>query len=471
MAAVVAIIGRPNVGKSTLFNKILGERRAIECDQAGTTRDALTALHEGNKVDFLLVDTGGLEFDDLGSSIEEDTQTQARLAAKEADVIVFCVNVKEDITKNDELAAEFLRKNIGDKPIFLVGTKADGGEDEAYFPEIFNLGINEESLHFISATQNRGVKSLLNTLELYLDKQGYGKRYIRNEEDKTPPRISFFGRPNAGKSSIINAILQKEECIVSEVAGTTRDRKDSELQWNHKLYTLIDTAGVRKRSKTEDPIEKYAMMRSFQAITESDIVVYVIDAEVGVTAIDQKLIGELKELRTGVIIAINKWDLREKGEEAQQRFLSYVTRKIPYLPWAPVIFTAAINRRNVMKIFEMVDDIMIERAKKFSTGELNSFLTEAVQLHPPAGLRNTRPRLKYMTQVGINPPHFKIFGSKLDFLHFSYVRFMEHRIRDAFGFHGTGVHLEYKNSGVNPYDPTGGKKNMWARNKGRYSDD
>jgi GTP-binding protein len=471
MAAVVAIIGRPNVGKSTLFNSIIGERRAIECDTAGTTRDSLTALHEGKKVDFLLVDTGGLEFDEQDNSIEEDTQTQARIAAKEADLIIFCVNIKEDITKNDQLAAQFLRENANGKPIFLVGTKADGGEDETFFPEIFTLGIDSQSLHFISATQNRGVKNMLDTLDKYLGDQGYGKRYIRSEEDLSPPRISFFGRPNAGKSSLINSILQKQECIVSEVAGTTRDRKDSELQWNHKLYTLIDTAGIRKRSKIDDPIEKYAMMRSFQAITESDVVVYVIDAEVGITAQDQKLIGELKELKTGVIIVINKWDLREKGEEAQKRFLGYINRKVPYLPWAPVVFTSAMERKNVMKMFPMIDDIVLERAKKFTTGELNGFLQEVIQLHPPAGLKNTRPRMKYMTQVGINPPHFKIFGSKLDFLHFSYVRYMEHRIRDAFGFEGTGVKIEYKNSGTNPYDPQGGKKNMWARNKGRYSDE
>lgn len=470
MSAVVAIIGRPNVGKSTLFNKVLKKRTAIECDQSGTTRDPVTALYEGSKVDFLLVDTGGLEFSDTNGSIEEDTQAQARVAAMEADVLVFCVNTKEEITENDSLVAEFLRKNVGKKPIFLVGTKADNGGGEEEFPEIYSLGIDSHSVHFVSSKQNKGVKVFLEKLEFFLHAQGYGKRYIRSEEDLTPPRISFFGRPNAGKSSYVNAVLQREECIVSDVAGTTRDRKDTQLQWNHKMYHLIDTAGIRKRSKISDPIEKYSVMRSFQAIAESDVVVYLLDATQGVTAMDQKLLGELKTLKTGVIIAVNKWDTREKGEEEQKRFLGYFGRKVPFLPYAPVIFTSAVNRRGVMRIFEMTDDIIEERSQKISTGQLNSFLTEITHLHPPSGLKNTRPRMKYITQKNINPPHFVVHGSKLDFLHWSYQRYFEHRMRDAFGFHGTGIEIEYKNSGKNPYSDSQ-KKNWKAVKKGKFKEE
>ncbi len=468
MAAIVAIVGRPNVGKSTLFNRLVGKRQAIEADESGTTRDPVTSFVESEKVDYLLVDTGGLEFDEADGDIEEDTQTQARIAASEADIILFCVNTQEDLTRNDEMAAQFLRQVEDGKPVFLIGTKADDGTNELDYPEIFNLGIKEESLHFVSSTQGRGIKELKTKLEKYLDKQGYGKRFKRDDDDLSPPRIAFFGRPNAGKSSMINRLLKKQACIVSSREGTTRDTKDVEFVLNDKKYILVDTAGVRRKSRVDDPIEKFSVMRSFKAIAEADIVVYLVDAGVGVNSIDQKLIGELKLLKTGVIIAVNKWDLREQGEESQKRFYGYLSRKVQYLPWAPVLFTSSKTKKNLLKFFPMVDDIMIERSKKYQTGELNAFLQEIVNLHPPAGLRNKQPRLKYMTQVGINPPHFKIQGSKLDFLHWSYQRYLEHRMRDAFGFEGTGIELEYKNGSSNPYDEKGGAKNWRAVNKGTF---
>ncbi len=467
MAAIVAIVGRPNVGKSTLFNRLVGKRQAIEADESGTTRDPVTSFVESEKVDYLLVDTGGLEFDEAEGDIEEDTQTQARIATNEADVILFCVNTQEEITRNDELAAQFLRQVEEGKPVFLVGTKADDGRTELDYPEIFTLGIHEESLHFVSSTQGRGVKELKAKLEQYLYKEGYGKRFKRDEDDVSPPRVAFFGRPNAGKSSMINCLLKKKACIVSDREGTTRDTKDVEFVLHEKKYILVDTAGVRRKSRVDDPIEKFSVMRSFKAIAEADIVIYLLDAEGGVNAIDQKLIGELKILKTGVIIAVNKWDLREQGEESQKRFYHYLSRKVPYMPWVPVLFTSSKTKKNLLKFFPIIDDIMKQRSQKISTGELNAFLQEVVSLHPPAGLKNKQPRLKYMTQVGVNPPHFKIMGSKLDFLHWSYQRYLEHRMRDAFGFDGTGIVLEYKNGSSNPYDE-GGAKNWRAVNKGKF---
>lgn len=468
MSAIVAIVGRPNIGKSTLFNRIVGKRQAIECDESGTTRDTVSSFVIEEKVDYLLIDTGGLEFDEISGDIEEDTQTQARIAANEADVIIFCVDTKEDITKNDELAAQFLRQSEEGKPIFLVGTKADDGKTELDYPEIFNLGIKEESLHFVSSTQGYGIQDLKKKLASFLHKEGYGKRYVRAEDDISPPRITFFGRPNAGKSSMINRLMKRQACIVSSEEGTTRDTKDVEFTLNNKNYILVDTAGVRRKSRVKDVIEKFSVMRSLRAIAESDVVVYLVDADVGVNAIDQKLIGELKNLKTGVIIAVNKWDLREQGEESQKRFYNYLSRKIPYMPWVPVLFTSSKTKKNLLKFFPMVDDIVAQRAQKFKTTELNAFLQELVNLHPPAGLRNKQPRLKYMTQVGVNPPHFKIQGSKLDFLHWSYQRYLEHRMRDAFGFEGTGIEIEYKNGSVNPYDEKGGAKNWRAVNKGTF---
>jgi len=301
-----------------------------------------------------------------------------------------------------------------------------------------------------------------------LTAQRFGKRYQREEGDISPPRISFFGRPNAGKSSMINTLLKRNECIVSSEAGTTRDTKDIEYTKDDRSYILVDTAGVRRQSKIDDPIEKFSVMRSFRAISESDVVVYLVDSEVGVNSIDQKLLGELKNLKVGVIVAVNKWDLREGGEEAQKRFFQYLSRKIPFMPWAPLVFTSNITKKNLLKLFPMIDGIILERQKKIPTGEINSFLEEVSNLHPPAGLKNKRPRLKYITQIGINPPQFKVHGSQLDYLHWSYQRYFEHRMRDAYGFEGTGIDIEYKNSSSNPYDASGGKKNWRAVRKGTF---
>ncbi len=471
MAAVVAIVGRPNIGKSTLFNRLIGSRKAIECDVEGTTRDPITALHEGENVDFLLVDTGGLEFDELAGTIEEDTQAQARIAATQADLILFCVDTKSEITRNDERAAEFLRKNVRHTPIFLVGTKADGGGHISEYPELFSLGVNAEESLAVSALHAKGLRTLLEKIEHTLEKLGHKKRFVREESDQSPPRISFLGMPNAGKSSFVNALVQRKECIVSEIAGTTRDCKEIPFHFLGNDYVLVDTAGIRRKSKIDDIIEHFAVMRSFQAALQSDVVVYLVDNSKGITAMDQKLIGELLDMKTGVIIAVNKWDLSEKGEDAQDRFRKYINRKLPFIPWAPVIFTSATEKKNIMKIFEIANGIVQMRAQKFSTGELNSFLQEVIHLHKPAGLKNMHPKMKYMTQTGINPPQFRIFGSHLDFLHWSYQRFLEHRFRDAFGFEGTGITLEYKNGTPNPYDLGGGKKNWRAVKKGNFKEE
>lgn len=471
MAAIVAIVGRPNIGKSTLFNRLIGKRKAIECDESGTTRDPITSLYEGKNIDFLLVDTGGLEFDESVGSIEADTQTQARVAAKQADLILFCVDVKEEITRNDELAAQFLREHVRHTPIFLVGTKADSGESIIDHPELYSLGIHADESLCVSALHAKGLKLLLDKIEYTLEKLGHKKRFIRTEEDTSAPRVSFLGAPNAGKSSFINGLLQRKECIVSEIAGTTRDAKEIPFHYLGNDYLLVDTAGIRRKSKIDDIIEKFAVMRSFQSALESDVVVYLVDNSKGITAMDQKLIGELVEMKTGLIIAVNKWDLNEKGEEAQERFRKYINRKLPFVPWAPVIFTSATEKKNIMKIFSMVSGIVQIRAQKFKTGELNSFVQEVIHLHPPAGLKNKHPKLKYMTQVGINPPCFKVFGSHLDFLHWSYSRYFEHRLRDAFGLEGTGITIEYKNGTKNPYNPEGGKKNWRAVKKGTFKEE
>ncbi|MEI7511642.1 MAG: ribosome biogenesis GTPase Der [Candidatus Peregrinibacteria bacterium] len=449
MPAIVAIVGRPNVGKSTLFNRALGERRAIESDVAGTTRDTITALYEGEKVDFLLVDTGGLEFEETGGSIESDTQVQARLAASEADLILFCIDTKEELTRNDYETAQLLRKQK--KPVFLVGTKADSGNRAEDFPEIFSLAVGDGDPFFISAAHNRGVQGLLDAIETHLEKRSFQKRFKHDDDSTAPIRLAFLGRPNAGKSSLVNAILGKDECIVSDIPGTTRDSKHTEISRDGQEFSLIDTAGIRQRSNISDRLEKYAVMRSFQAIAECDIALYILDAKEGVTAQDLRILGEIQNMYTGVILIINKWDTQEKGQEEQAKFLNYLHREIQFLPWAPVLFVSALNKKNIPQIFPLAKNVFLERQKRIGTGELNAFLKEAQHLHTPAGTKNTRPRIKYGTQVEVSPPHFIFFGAQLSLIHFSYKRYLEHRIRDAFGFDGTGIKMEYRTADKNPY--------------------
>lgn len=453
MPALVTIIGRPNVGKSTLFNRIIGERRAIESPISGTTRDKITALYEGEKTDALFVDTAGIEFSDSTSDLEENVQAQARIAAQEADLILFCVDTKEEYTQKDFAVAEFLRKNIKKTPIFIIGTKADSGMTPDLFSELFSLGIPGAEVFLLSAAHYKGVRELLQAIDSHLFLRGFGKRFLREEKTISPIRLSLLGRPNVGKSSLTNAIIGKEVAVVSSISGTTRDTNMIDFSRDNASFRLIDTAGIRRRSKREeDPIEKYSVLRSLQTIHECDIVLFVVDALEGVTAQDAKILSEINEAFSGIILVVNKWDEQEKGEESQKRFLAHIRRQISFLPWIPVVFLSAKTKKNVDRIFPAANAIFDERKKKIGTGKLNAFLQEIQLLHIPAGMKNTKPRMKYMTQIGVHPPHFVVFGSKLDSLHFSYQRYFENRLRDAFGFEGTGIKIEYRNGAKNPYE-------------------
>ncbi len=443
MPAVVAIIGRPNVGKSTLFNRILGRRIAIESPISGTTRDPVSGLYEGEKIDMLFVDTGGLEFGKREGEIEENVQKQAEIALQESDMVVFCISTKNELTSADHQVARLLRKRSGTKPILVVGTMKEGKSTILDEGDLYSLGLGENAPIFISALQGIGTSKLVHKVENILWKRGFQKD-AQSEQDRLS--IAVLGRPNVGKSSLINALSDSEKLIVSEIAGTTRDSVDMDVAWEKRKFRFIDTAGIRRKSKIVEELEEYSVLRSLVALHRADITLFLISAEEGVTHQDKRILEHVIEAKTGVILGINKWDLQGKGEEEQKMFHAHLQKELPFLPWAPVLFLSALERKNIYKIFDLSEQIVIERKKRVSTAELNAFLSEVQQLHPLAGIKNTFPKIKYGSQVGILPPHFIFHGRHLQKLHFSSQRYLENRLRDAFGFAGTPIIMEMKGS-------------------------
>jgi len=447
MPALVAIIGRPNVGKSTLFNRLLGERRAIESPIAGTTRDPITAFYTGEKVDFLLVDTGGIEFGEKKGMIELSVEKQARLALRAANLIIFCLDTRQELTSADYEVVTMLRKNAGKTPVLLVGTKAEGKAQVVSETDLSALGISDFPPILVVALQNIGVFPLLHEVESILVKRGF----IKDTKSEDPSvSIAIVGRPNVGKSSLINALTNSEKLIVSEIAGTTRDAVDLEVNRDGKLYRLIDTAGIRRKSRVDELLEEYSILRSLASLRRADVAVMVLDAVEGVTHQDKHIIDHVLEAETGLIILVNKWDLMEKGDEVRRRFLTRLQHELNFTPWAAVYLISAQEKKNIHHLFSLAEEIKTERKKRISTGQLNSFLQEAQALHPISGVRNARPRIKYGTQVGTSPPHFVFHGGRLDAMHFSSRRYLENRLRDAFGFAGTPIRIEMVTT-KNPY--------------------
>ncbi len=460
MPAVAAIIGRPNVGKSTLFNRIIGRRIAIESPVSGTTRDPVSARYEGDSVDILFVDTGGLQFGEEESGIEEDVQSQARIAIEEADIILFCLDTKRELTSGDEAVVDLLRKRSGKKPIFLIGTKYDGKIHGTTPEEIMSLAIGEGDPYLVSAIHNSGLAKLVNAVERELFQRGFRKDPERDEDEIS---IAIIGRPNVGKSSIVNAITKSNLRIVSEVAGTTRDTTDIPITKDGKKYRLIDTAGLRRKSKIEEDLESLAIMRALTSLQRADVALLLIDATEGVTHQDKHIIEHVLESNTGLILGVNKWDLQEKGEEEQKKFLANMRYELPFVPWAPVLFLSALEGKNIPKLFPLTDEIAGFRRMRIPTAEFNIFLQEMQGLHPLSGTKNAHPRVKYGTQVQVSPPKFVFSGSQLDRLHFSSRRYIENRMRDAFGFNGTPIIMEFVTQ-KNPY-LTGKKKRTSSRDR------
>ncbi len=446
---IITIVGRPNVGKSTLFNKIIGSRVAITADESGTTRDRLFHKVTHSVIDFFLVDTGGLEFGKGETTIEDDMQAQSRVAMEEGDLILFVVD-RSGIQSQDFKAAELLRKKMK-KPVFLVVNKCDTFMEEAQLAEFYSLGLGQP--HQVSAMHKTGVDMLIDNLILSLkerhfitkDDKDY-KKIVKWEEGHT--QVALVGKPNVGKSSLINAILNKEKLIVSDIPGTTRDSTDSLVKHKDKEYNFIDTAGLKRPGKTERGIEKFSALRSMASIERADVALFVLDSSQRISHQDQAIASYVVEAGKGLVILANKWDLKDedspKEEERRARYIARLKKRFPFLSWAPVVFTSAVTKKNMHVIFEQIDQIMVERKKRIPTAKLNTFMEQLVHEHRPTGKGKVHPKIYYITQPETQPPRFIVFVNKKSAFHFSYIRYIENKLREKFSFTGSPVKIEYK---------------------------
>lgn len=429
--AILAIVGRPNVGKSTLFNTLAGEKISIVEDHPGVTRDRIYADVTWLNHSFSMIDTGGIEMDSKDKMLKH-MREQADIAIDTADVILFLVDVRQGLVDADFKVADMLRKS--GKPVILVVNKVDNFEK--YMPDVYefyNLGIGDP--HPISAASKLGIGDMLDAVMELFDLEK-----IEEEEDDRP-KIAIVGKPNAGKSSLINNLLGENRVIVSDVAGTTRDAIDTEIVYNGTEYVFIDTAGLRRKSKIKENIERYSIIRTVAAIERSDVVILVIDATEGVSEQDAKIAGIAHDRGRGLIIAVNKWDAIEKDNHTVKEYTKKVRDILSFVPYAEIIFISALTGQRTKKIFDMLETVIENHAMRIQTGVLNEILMEAVALQQPPSDKGKRLKLFYMTQVSTKPPTFVLFVNKKELMHFSYQRYIENRIRDTFGFMGTPIRI------------------------------
>jgi len=428
---IVAVVGRPNVGKSTLFNVLAGERISIVKDTPGITRDRIYADVEWLNHKFTLIDTGGIE-PDSKDIILSQMREQAEMAIASADVIMFLVDLKQGLVDADMHVCNMLRKS--GKPVVLVVNKVDNpAKQMADVYEFYNLGIGEP--YPVSAANRLGLGEMLDAV-IELFPEGSEK-----EEEDDRPKVAIVGKPNVGKSSIINKLIGENRVIVSDIAGTTRDAVDTEVTYNKKQYVLIDTAGLRRKSKIKEELERYMIVRTVAAVERADVVVLVIDATEGVTEQDAKIAGVAHERGKGMIIAVNKWDAVEKDNKTMNEFTKKVRDTLSFMPYAEILYVSATTGQRLPKLFETIDMVMENHALRVQTGVLNEIMTEAVAMQQPPTDKGKRLRLFYITQVSVKPPTFVIFVNDKELMHFSYTRYIENRIRDAFGFKGTPLHF------------------------------
>ena len=424
---IVAVVGRPNVGKSTLFNCLAGERISIVKDTPGVTRDRIYADVTWLDKSFTLIDTGGIE-PDSKDIILSQMREQAQIAIDTADVIIFLVDVKQGLVDADLNVANMLRKSK--KPVVLVVNKVDSFEkfgNDVY--EFFNLGIGEPFP--ISSVNRLGLGEMLDEVISHFDDTLY------TEEDDDRPKVAIVGKPNVGKSSIINKLIGENRVIVSDIAGTTRDAVDTQVKYNGKEYVLIDTAGLRKKSKINDELEHFMIVRTVAAVERCDVCVLVIDATEGITAQDAKIAGIAHERGKAMIIAVNKWDAIEKDNKTTNEFTKEIRTVLSYMPYAEILFVSAETGQRLPKLFETIDAVMENHAMRVQTGVLNEIMVEAVAMQQPPTDKGKRLKLFYITQVAVKPPTFVIFVNDKELMHFSYTRYIENKIRDTFGFRGT----------------------------------
>ena len=425
---IVAVVGRPNVGKSTLFNALAGERISIVQDTPGITRDRIYTDVTWLDRTFTLIDTGGIE-PDSKDIILSQMRAQAQIAIDTADVIIFLVDVKQGLVDADDKVADMLRRSH--KPVVLVAVlKVDSvNKYSADVFEFYNLGIGEP--HPVSAVNKLGLGDMLEEVVSHFDTEGAG------EEEDERTRVAIVGKPNVGKSSLINKLLGEERLIVSDIAGTTRDAVDTEIVHNGKEYVFIDTAGLRRKNKIKEELERYMIVRAVSAIERSDIVVLLIDAVEGVSEQDAKIAGIAHDRGKAVIIAVNKWDAVEKDDKTIYRVTEKVRNVLSYMPYAEIIFISALTGQRLHKLFDVIDMVSENHAMRVATGVLNEIMAEAVAMQQPPSDKGKRLKLYYITQVAVKPPTFVIFVNKKELMHFSYTRYIENQIRDTFGFRGT----------------------------------
>ena len=424
-------MGRPNVGKSTLFNTLAGEKISIVKDYPGVTRDRIYADMTWLDHSFSMIDTGGIEMDTKDHMLSH-MREQANIAIDTADVILFLVDVRQGLVDADYKVADMLRQS--GKPIVLVVNKVDHFDKYmADVYEFYNLGIGDP--HPVSASSKLGLGDMLDAV---LEKVDFDK--LEEEEDDRP-RVAIVGKPNAGKSSLINKLLGENRVIVSDVAGTTRDAIDTQIMYNDKEYIFIDTAGLRRKSKVKEDIERYSIIRTVAAIERSDVVVLMIDATEGVTEQDAKIAGIAHDRGRGMILAVNKWDAIEKDNYTVKEYTNRIREILSFVPYAEIVFISALTGQRTIKLFDMLDTVIQNHALRIQTGVLNEILMEAVAMQQPPSDKGKRLKLFYITQVSTKPPTFVLFVNKKELMHFSYQRYIENRIRDTFGFMGTPIRI------------------------------
>jgi len=426
---VVAIVGRPNVGKSTLFNVLAGERISIVQDTPGVTRDRIYAEVSWLDYNFTLIDTGGIE-PDSGDIILSQMREQAQIAIDTADVIIFITDVRQGLVDADQKVADMLRRSR--KPIILAVNKVD--DFKKYMPDVYefyNLGIGDPVP--VSAASRLGIGDLLDEVAKHFTQE------MLEEAEDDRPRIAIVGKPNVGKSSLINKLTGENRVIVSDIAGTTRDAIDTDIKYNGREYVFIDTAGLRRKNKIKEELERYSIIRAVTAVERADVVIIVIDATEGVTEQDAKIAGIAHERGKGIIIAVNKWDAIEKDDKTIYKHTEKIRQILSFMPYAEILFISAKTGQRTGRIFETIDVVLENNSMRVATGVLNEIMAEAVAMQQPPTDKGKRLKLYYITQAAVKPPTFVIFVNDKNLMHFSYTRYLENKIREAFGFKGTSL--------------------------------
>ena len=434
---ILAIVGRPNVGKSTLFNKLAGRRISIVEDFPGVTRDRVYAEGEWLNRKFTMIDTGGLE-PNSNDIILSQMRQQAEIAIELADVILFLVDAKDGITSVDEEIAQILR--VAKKSVLLVVNKSDKPTLPDSFYDFYSLGLGEPIA--ISSVNGLNLGDLLDEVFVLFSEE----ENLEDEEDKI--RVAIIGKPNVGKSSLLNKIFGENRVIVSPIAGTTRESIDSDIEIDGQWYKFIDTAGIRKKKKVNENVERYSVLRSLASIEHSDISLLLIDANEGVTEQDKKIAGYAHEEGKGIIIVVNKWDLIEKDNSTFNKFIATVRNELAFLSYAPIVFVSAVTGQRLKQIIETINYVHQNQTFRISTGLLNDVLNEAIMLNQPPSDKGKRLKIYYGTQIGVTPPSFVIFVNDKELAHFSYIRYLENKLRESFNFEGTPIVLKIRGKKV-----------------------